>query len=57
METPTTPRGLRKFDRDDQLTAILKAWNDPGTHPSWHREQQDKVRKAMPLLARALDRR
>lgn len=56
MHTPTTPAGLRKLDHLPAMEAVLRAWNEPGPHPAWHRAAQDEVRRCMPLLARALDR-
>jgi len=54
--TPATEDGLKSYDRDDPVTAVFKAWNEPGRNLVWHRSKQDQVRAAMPLLARALDR-
>lgn len=56
MDTPTTDRALRKYDRHPATEAAVLAWATPGPHPAWHREAQEEVRRAMPLLARALDR-
>lgn len=36
--------------------AVVRSWADYGSNPRHHIEQQDKLRKSMPLLARALDR-
>jgi hypothetical protein len=56
MTTPTTPEGLRQYDHLPAVEAVLLAWTDPGTHPAWHRDRQAELRRAMPVLARALDR-
>lgn len=56
MRTPTTPRGRAAYDHLPPFDAIVKAWTEPGPSPYWHREAQDQVRRAMPVLARALDR-
>lgn len=56
MDTPTTPQGLRSLDHEDPIAAVIRAWSDPGPRPEWHRRAQAEVRRAMPLLARALDR-
>ena len=56
MNTPTTPDGVRQFDELDPLQAALMAWVVAGEQPGWHRQAQDAVRRAMPLLGRALDR-
>lgn len=56
MRTPTTPRGRAAYDHLPPLEAIVKAWTEPGPSPYWHRTAQDQVRRAMPVLARALDR-
>lgn len=54
--TPTTPDGLRQYDHLSPLEAAHRAWTDAGANPDWHRHMQDEVRRAMPVLARALDR-
>jgi len=54
--TPVSERGLRQYDALPPLEAIVKAWNNPGKHPSHHEAARRTVRDAMPLLARALDR-
>lgn len=56
MRTPTTRQGLRANDGHGTVDAILKAWTEAGPHPGWHKMAQAKVRAAMPVLARALDR-
>ena len=56
MHTPTTPAGLRSLDDEDALAAIVSAWTVPGPRPRWHQAAQGEVRRAMPVLARALDR-
>lgn len=37
------------------LVKAARAWGDPGPHPSYHREAQQRVRELMPLLGDALD--
>lgn len=56
VKTPYTKSGLRKFDDLDPAEALRRAWSDPGNHPMWHVEAQAVVRRAMPVLGRALDR-
>jgi len=56
MKTPVSSDGLRRYDSFDPLFAIALAWTVAGLKPRWHRRAQKVVRKAMPLLARALDR-
>ena len=56
MRTPVTSRGRAAYDHLPPLEAIVKAWTEPGPSSYWHREAQDQVRRAMPVLARALDR-
>jgi hypothetical protein len=56
VKTPTTPEGEAQYDDLDPFTAALMSWTEAGRNPSWHHLAQDRVRKAMPLLARALDR-
>lgn len=56
VETPVTYSGLRKYDDLDAIEAVIKSWNEAGRNPTWHEDMQDIVRKAMPLLARSLDR-
>lgn len=55
-QSPVTEEGLKMFDDIQAEYAIYLAWNDPGEHAYFHEIQKDKVRKAMPLLGRALDR-
>lgn len=55
-KTPVTDEGLKQYDNESQLEAILNAWNNPGRSPWLHLRQQNKLRKALPVLARALDR-
>lgn len=54
--TPTTPRGLRRYDDLPPAEAVVQAWTSPGPRPDWHHACVAEVRAAMPLLARALDR-
>jgi len=56
MNTPMTRQGERQYDSLDPVEALRRAWSVSGTHPTWHRAAQDVVRRAMPLVARALDR-
>ena len=56
MRTPITPRGRTAYDHLPPYDAIVKAWTEQGLSPYWHREAQGQVRRAMPVLARALDR-
>jgi hypothetical protein len=34
---------------------VLKAWNDPGVNPSFHRRKQSQLHQEWPMLARALE--
>lgn len=52
MSTPAKPRTVEQLD----LQAIVAAWTVPGPAPDVHRRAQEKVRRQMPVLARALDR-
>lgn len=54
--TPTTGRGLSRFDGLEPEEALALAWSEPGRNKAWHRLTQQVVRDCMPLLARALDR-
>lgn len=56
MRTPTTPDGERRYDHLDPLAAVRAAWTITGPRPDWHELAKDRVRAAMPLLGRALDR-
>lgn len=56
MTTPTTPEGLARWDHLPWPDNALAAWMDTGPNPEHHRREQDVVREAMPLVARALDR-
>lgn len=56
MRTPSTPSGRSAYDHLPPLEAIIRAWTETGPHPDWHRRAQDEVRRAMPVLAHALDR-
>ena len=46
-----TPEEMMLVD----LGKAARAWGDPGPHPSYHREAQQRVRELMPLLGAALD--
>jgi hypothetical protein len=54
--TPVTKEGLEQFDNLTAIEAVIKAWTEPGDHPTWHYRMQQIVRKTMPVLGRALDR-
>jgi hypothetical protein len=54
--TPVTPAGLRQYDHMVPIDAVMAAWFIAGDNPVWHHRMQRRVRKSMPLLARALDR-
>lgn len=56
LATPVTEEGLKQYDDLHVITAIWRAWEEPGENPEWHKAMQEEVRRAMPLLARALDR-
>jgi hypothetical protein len=56
VTTPTDPPGLSQYDHLPALDAVRLAWMNPGRDPEWHRRMQEEVRRAMPVLARALDR-
>lgn len=55
-DTPYTEGGLRKFDNEDPVTAVILAWGTTGPYPEWHAARKLEVAKAMPVLAHALDR-
>lgn len=55
-ETPVTESGLVQNDGKEALEAITDAWVIQGVESLYHRRMQDQVRRAMPLLGRALDR-
>lgn len=54
-----TPNGLCPWCTSESatlwLTAVERAWNDPGTHPSYHDRARVALRDRWPVLARALD--
>jgi hypothetical protein len=56
VTTPTTPDGPHRYDHLPAAEAARQAWAEPGRHSGWHEQMRDRVRAAMPLLARALDR-
>lgn len=56
MKTPTSPDGLTQFDHLPPEEAVVRAWLEVGPRPVWHEAQREKVRRRMPLLARALYR-
>jgi len=41
---------------EEMLKALERAWNDAGSHPLYHQQQKDKLRREWPVLGRALDR-
>ena len=54
--TPTTPKGLHKYDLLTPPSAVVKAWTEPGVNRRYHERMKQEVRNAMPLLGAALDR-
>lgn len=56
MKTPTTDKGLRKYDHLPPIEAVRKAWEVKGVRPFFHDMAKGQVHSIMPLLARALDR-
>lgn len=50
------PDNIRMYDRLSPEEAVYKAWSVAGKSPATHRAAQDRLRREMPLLARALDR-
>lgn len=54
--TPTTSRGLRVYDDRTAADAARLAWIGSGRRSDWHALCVGVVRRAMPVLARALDR-
>lgn len=54
--TPTTRAGLEQYDDLQAVTAVILAWTEPGPHPAWHEDNRADLRRAMPVLGRALDR-
>lgn len=55
-KTPVTRKGLQQYDKMLPADAAMLAWGNAGEHPEYHRKMKEEVRRAMPLLARALDR-
>lgn len=55
-KTPYTETGVRKFDDEDPVTAVILAWGVAGPYPKWHEARKQEVTEAMPVLARALNR-
>lgn len=49
-------RGVRRYDDLPPLEAIVAAWVTEGPSRFWHRRAKMAVHRAMPELARALDR-
>lgn len=47
---------VRMYDHLPAGTAIRLAWTNPGPDPQYHEAMKKRVRKDMPVLARALDR-
>ena len=43
-------------DHDDAIAAILRAINDPGPNPAYHREVMARHRAEWPTLWEAIDR-
>ena len=44
-----------KLRSDPDILAVVNAWADPGPHPEFHREYQNRVRLSWPTLGIALD--
>lgn len=38
------------------VRAVAEAWTKEGSNPRFHRDQQDRLRTNMPILAAALDK-
>lgn len=49
-------RKLDIYDEFPPAIAVVMAWGEDEGYPLYHRRKQDEVRKAMPVLSRALDR-
>ncbi len=54
IRTKETAKVMINFE-DPRMRAIIMAWVDAGSHPSYHREMQRKLRAEWPVLADALD--
>lgn len=54
--TPFTLDGLNQHDHLPVSEALFHWWVDPGVNPEWHKQQRQVVRRAMPGVARSLDR-
>ena len=54
--TPYTRSGIKKYDNDPAVQAVINAWTIPGHNSYWHEKMKRNVREQMPVLARALDR-
>lgn len=50
------PNNILMYDRLSPQEAVIQAWSDAGRSPAAHQAAQNRLRKDMPLLARALDR-
>lgn len=44
------------MDLDDEVSAVVRAWTDPGPQPGYHRQWMERVRTEWPTLGSALDR-
>lgn len=40
----------------EAIEAVARAWNDPGPHPVYHREWQNRLRVEWPTLAAAVEK-
>ena len=49
-------KGKYMYEHLTPEEAVRQAWVNPGISPRTHEEAQKRLRKDMPLLARALDR-
>lgn len=52
MITSKSGERQRKFWRD--IKALREAWFVQGTHPEYHRRQQERLKKEWPTLYRAI---
>lgn len=50
------PKGIRKYDHLPPVEAIVQAWTIKGPQPQYHDFAKNAVARAMPLLARAIER-
>ena len=52
----TRRTGVYKYDSLPAMQAVIMAWSVPGLNPQAHAAANAAIRKANPILARALDR-